>query len=79
MCFHLPWCYRMLEKTRYSKQMELFQRQIFRGMVLQQIQFAQMNIPKKSNNVEVCKTIDPPDIAENVEIIGQKDNSGWGS
>ena len=66
----------MLEKTRYSKQMESFQRQIFRGMVLQQIQFAQMNIPKKSNNVEVCKTIDPPDIAENVEIIGQKDTSG---
>ena len=66
----------MLEKTRYSKQMELFQRQIFRGMVLQQIQFAQMNIPEKSNNVEVCKTIDSPNIAENVEIIGQKDSSG---
>ena len=56
--------------------MELFQRQIFRGMVLQQIQFAQMNIQEKSNNVEVCKTIDSPDIAENVEIIGQKDSSG---
>ena len=56
--------------------MELFQRQIFRGLIEQQIRFAQMNTPQKTNSGEVSKTIDLPDIAENVEMIGQKENSG---
>ena len=56
--------------------MELFQRQIFRGLIEQQIRFAQMNIPQKSNSGEVSKTIDLPDIAENVEMISNKNSNG---
>ena len=56
--------------------MELFQRQIFRGLIEQQIRFAQMNTPQKTNSGEVSKTIDLPDIAENVEIISKNNSDG---
>ena len=56
--------------------MELFQQQIFRGLVMQQIQFAQSNIPMKPNSGEVNKTIVLPHITENLEIIDEKDSAG---